>query len=107
MAVGNSLTVNVTKEVKAMGLDRGDYVNVTLETSQIEPRYGLYVVQDRETGTKIEGASSLKMAQRIIAKYEGQDRKDGTFTPDFYEIAIWDGTDSVPVDLMDDKEVIE
>ena len=31
MVVGHSLTVNVTKEVKAMGLDRGDYVNVTLE----------------------------------------------------------------------------
>ena len=31
MGVGHSLTVNVTKEVKALGLDRGDYVNVTLE----------------------------------------------------------------------------
>lgn len=29
--VGNSLTINVTPEVRALGLDRGDKVDVTLE----------------------------------------------------------------------------
>ena len=40
MGVGHSLTVNVTKEVKAMGLSRGDYVNVTLEPVDDHPRKG-------------------------------------------------------------------
>lgn len=28
---GNSLTLNLTKELKAMGLDSGDFVKITLE----------------------------------------------------------------------------
>ena len=40
MGVGHSLTVNVTKEVKAMGLDRGDYVNITLEPVDDQPQEG-------------------------------------------------------------------
>ena len=102
--VGHSLTVAVTTEAHQLGLDRGDLVKITLEKPQIKPKYGLYVVQDRETGTKIEGATTYKMAQRLIAKYEGQDRKDGTYTPNFYEIATWDGYEYVPVDSMDVKE---
>lgn len=32
--VGHSLTVAVTTEAKAIGLDRGDYVKVTLEAPE-------------------------------------------------------------------------
>lgn len=45
-----------------------------------------YWTRDREAGNKIESFSTLQDAQNAIKAYEEQDRKDGIFTEDFYEI---------------------
>jgi DNA-binding transcriptional regulator YiaG len=41
---------------------------------------------DRETGTFIEEAKNYKDAKTKIRRYEAQDRKDGTYEPNFYAI---------------------
>ena len=45
-----------------------------------------YKIQDREAGNVIETGLSLNEAKRQLSKFEEQDKKDGYFTPDFYEI---------------------
>jgi len=45
-----------------------------------------YQIQDREAGNVIEVFSSFADAQNAILKYENDDKADGNFTPDFYEI---------------------
>ena len=46
----------------------------------------MYKIIDREAGNIIEQAETIKQAQEIIAEYEAADKRDGTYTPDFYEI---------------------
>lgn len=46
-----------------------------------------YVVRDREAGNVIERVSSIEEGEALIAEYEEADRRDGTYTPDFYEVA--------------------
>lgn len=46
----------------------------------------LFIIQDAETGTFIEGANSLAEAKKIIAEFERQDEAEGIYTPNFYEI---------------------
>ena len=41
---------------------------------------------DRETGTKIEAFKTIKDAKKAIAVYEAEDERDGTYTPDFYDV---------------------
>ena len=41
---------------------------------------------DRETGTFIEEIESIAEGLALIAEYEAQDKKDGTYTEDFYDI---------------------
>lgn len=41
---------------------------------------------DREAGNKIEEFSSIEEAQKTIIAYEEEDKKDGTYTPDFYDV---------------------
>ena len=41
---------------------------------------------DREAGNKIEEFSTIEEAKEAIAAYEEEDRKDGTYTPNFYDI---------------------
>lgn len=45
-----------------------------------------FTIRDRETGTEIEDAATLEEAEKIIEKYETEDKNDGTYTPNFYEI---------------------
>ena len=45
-----------------------------------------YVVRDREAGNVIERVASIEEGEALIAEYEEADRKDGTYTPDFYEV---------------------
>lgn len=45
-----------------------------------------YVIQDREAGNIIETTITLEKAQSILADYEEQDKADGTYTENFYEI---------------------
>ena len=41
---------------------------------------------DREAGNKIEEFSTIEEAKEAIAAYEEEDKKDGTYTPNFYDI---------------------
>ena len=41
---------------------------------------------DRETGTVIEECSSVQDALARIASYEEQDRSDGSYEEDFYDV---------------------
>lgn len=45
-----------------------------------------YVIRDREAGNEIEYADTLDKAMRILEEYEETDRREGTFSEDFYEI---------------------
>ena len=45
-----------------------------------------YIIQDRETGTFIDQFDTYQEAQKELKRYENEDKQDGTFTPDFYEI---------------------
>ena len=50
----------------------------------------MYVVRDREAGNVITQFEKMEEAQKEIERYEEQDKKDGTYTEDFYEIAVID-----------------
>ena len=50
----------------------------------------MYVVRDREAGNVITQFETMGEAQKELEKYEEQDKKDGTYTEDFYEIAVID-----------------
>lgn len=45
-----------------------------------------YYTADREAGNKIEAFDSIEEALKAIAAYEAEDMKDGTYTPDFYDV---------------------
>jgi hypothetical protein len=45
-----------------------------------------YIIQDHETGTFIDEFETYQEAQKELERYENEDKQDGTFTPDFYEI---------------------
>lgn len=45
-----------------------------------------YIIRDRETGNIIEETASKEKAEEIVRSYEEEDKKDGNYTPDFYEI---------------------
>ena len=45
-----------------------------------------YIIQDRETGTFIDQFNTYQEALTELERYENEDKQDGTFTPDFYEI---------------------
>ena len=49
-----------------------------------------YRIQDRETGTMIIDFETFDAAKKQLAAYENEDKNDGIFTPDFYEIALYD-----------------
>jgi hypothetical protein len=45
-----------------------------------------YTIICRETGTVIEEESTYAAAEKTLKEYEETDKKEGTYTPDFYEI---------------------
>ena len=45
-----------------------------------------YKIQDREAGNVIETGLTLEEAEKLLAQFEEEDKQDGTYTPDFYEI---------------------
>ena len=42
-----------------------------------------YYVREKEAGNIIEECANLEQAKKLIKQYESDDKKDGTFTPDF------------------------
>ena len=55
----------------------------------------MYVVRDREAGNVIEHFNTVEEAKKTLERYEEQDKKDGVYVEDFYEI----------YDLDDEEEV--
>jgi hypothetical protein len=43
-----------------------------------------YRIQDRESGNLIETGLTLEEAQEMLAKFESDDKADGSYTEDFY-----------------------
>ena len=50
----------------------------------------MYVVRDREAGNVITQFKTMKEAQKELERYEAQDKKDGVYVEDFYEVAVID-----------------
>lgn len=48
----------------------------------------VFVVRDREAGNIIDRFATMREAQNALEDYEAADKKDGTYTPDFYEIVV-------------------
>lgn len=44
------------------------------------------VIRDREAGNVITKFETLEEAKKELEKYEAQDKKDGVYVEDFYEI---------------------
>jgi len=47
---------------------------------------GKYVIRDREAGNVIDEYNTLQEAEQVLAQFEEEDKKNGVYTPDFYEI---------------------
>jgi hypothetical protein len=45
-----------------------------------------FIIRDSEAGNFIESFSKLIEAENKIIEFENQDKKDGIYTPNFYEI---------------------
>lgn len=46
----------------------------------------LFKIQDREAGNVIEEGLGYDEAVETLSKFENQDKKEGTYTENFYEI---------------------
>ncbi len=46
----------------------------------------MYQIQDREAGNIIEDNLTLEEAKKILKDFEKEDKKDNTYSEDFYEI---------------------
>lgn len=47
----------------------------------------MIVIRDREAGNIITEVDSWEEGIQLIAEYEAEDKEEGTYTPDFYEVA--------------------
>lgn len=45
-----------------------------------------FIIRDRETGTCIEEVETLDDAKKLLKKYEEEDKQDGIYEENFYEI---------------------
>lgn len=46
----------------------------------------IYVIRDRETGNFIDTFLTREVAEETLEQYEFEDKRDGIYTKDFYEI---------------------
>lgn len=46
----------------------------------------MFYTANRETGTFIDEFETLEEAKKAIEEYEAQDKKDGVYEADFYEV---------------------
>jgi hypothetical protein len=52
-----------------------------------------YRIQDREAGNVIETGLKLSEAEKILQEFEDNDKNEGNYTPNFYEIKEDDNDD--------------
>lgn len=45
-----------------------------------------WIIRDREAGNKIDCFKTLEEAKKTLEEYEKQDKIDGIYEPNFYEI---------------------
>lgn len=45
-----------------------------------------YIIRDRQAGNRIEGFVTLEEAMKRLAEFEAEDKEEGIYEPDFYEI---------------------
>lgn len=45
-----------------------------------------YIIRDREAGNIIDEFDTMEEAVETLEQYEAEDKKDGTYEEDFYEI---------------------
>lgn len=45
-----------------------------------------YIIRDKEAGNYISTFQNLEDAKKQLNQFEKEDKKDGIYTPDFYEI---------------------
>lgn len=45
-----------------------------------------YILRDREAGNTIAEFAAQEEAELALQEYEEEDKRDGTYEPDFYEI---------------------
>lgn len=60
-----------------------DSIKEKIEKGEIKMKYR---TRDREAGNVIDSFETLEEARKAIKDYEETDKKEGTYTPDFYEI---------------------
>lgn len=47
----------------------------------------MIVIRDRESGNISDVFNTFEEAEKVLASYEKQDKAEGTYTEDFYEVA--------------------
>jgi hypothetical protein len=57
----------------------------------------MYKIQNKETGKRIDGEMTLEEAKEQLAIYEEEDKENGKYVPNFYEI-------KKQIDLPDEDE---
>lgn len=50
-----------------------------------------YFTADKETGTVIDEVSSVAEGKKLIASYEQDDKNDGVYEENFYDIVDFEG----------------
>ena len=61
----------------------------------------MFIIRDRETGTRIEAVETYGEALETIEEYEEEDRKDGNYIEDYYEIVSDKDTKYIVMDYRD------
>lgn len=46
----------------------------------------MFIIRDREAGNRIEAVETYEEALELVEEYEEEDKRDGSYTEDFYEI---------------------
>ena len=80
-------------EVNAQGYqyikDNGIDVDTEVKPTPAATTYR-YKVQDREAGNVIDYFFTKEDADEAVAMFEENDKEDGTYTPDFYDVKLLD-----------------
>ncbi len=56
-------------------------------------KHSRFILRDREAGNVIDSFDTPDEAKNKLIKFEKTDKKEGNYTPDFYE--IWDSVEEV------------
>lgn len=64
-----------------------------------------YIVRVYETGDEIEWAETPSEAQQILVRFESEDRKEGVYEDNCYELAVWDSTEMRYVPYTYDNKI--